>query len=106
MHAKGLLGVDDRVITRDVVGNYMEFAYGPDESRVFIDDRVDMFPIRVVRWYVGLIDVSGDYASILEQADPTAVLWDSDSSLGRWIAKSKDWKVVWKDETWFVAVRS
>ena len=76
MHAEGLLGPENRVISRDVVGNYLEFAYGPDEARVFIDDRVDMFPIEVVRWYVGLIDVAGEYERIVAESDPTAVLWD------------------------------
>ena len=104
MHAEGLLRTDTRVISRDVVGNYLEFAYGPEEARVFIDDRVDMFPIEVVRWYVGLIDVAGDYGRIVEEADPTAVLWDAESPFGTWLTESPQWDVVFKDDTWIVAV--
>ena len=104
MHAEGLLGTENRVISRDVVGNYLAFAYGPDEARVFIDDRVDMFPIEVVRWYVGLIDVAGDFERIVEDAGPTAVLWDADSPFGEWLVASPDWEVVFEDDTWIVAV--
>ncbi len=104
MHAEGLLGPENRVISRDVVGNYLEFAYGPDQARVFIDDRVDMFPIEVVRWYVGLIDVAGEYERIVAESDPTAVLWDTESPFGEWITASDDWDVVFEDDTWFVAV--
>ncbi|MBK6856646.1 MAG: hypothetical protein IPG97_08900 [Microthrixaceae bacterium] len=104
MDANGYLGTEARVISRDVVGNYMEFAYGPDEARVFIDDRVDMFPIEVVRWYVGLIDVNGNYQQILEESRPTAVLWDSDSRFGEWLAESPDWQIAFEDETWVVAL--
>ncbi len=104
MQSNGLLGAENRVISRDVVGNYLEFAFGPEEARVFIDDRVDMFPIEVVRWYVGLIDVNGDYDRIVGEADPTAILWDSDSPFGRWIVKSDQWQVVFEDDTWLVAV--
>jgi hypothetical protein len=104
MVENGLLGVDTRVVSRDVAGNYMEYEYGPDEVRVFIDDRVDMYPLELVRTYLDLFEEDGGHAAALEGMDPTAVLWDQKSPLGRWIQEADDWDVVWRDDVWLVAV--
>jgi hypothetical protein len=104
MDANDLLDTEARVLHRDVVGNYLAFAYGPDEARVFIDDRVDMFPLPVMRWYHTLIDVNGDYGRVVEESRPTVILWDTDSSFGRWVGEESGWRVVFEDDTWFVAV--
>lgn len=104
MHDHGLLDVSDRVVSRDFVGNYLEARYGPDEVRVFLDDRVDMYPITVIRDYTGLIDPEGDYQAILGRARATAVLWDRDSDFGRWLVRTDRWRVVHRDADWLVAV--
>ena len=96
--------VDDRVVSRDYVGNYLEARYGPDEVRVFIDDRVDMYPIDVVLDYHELTLDDGDFAEVLEGNRATAVLWDRDSTLGRWLRDSPAWEIVHQDDDWLVAV--
>lgn len=106
MHEEGLLGVDTRVVTRDFVGNYLEFEYGPDKVRTFIDDRVDMYPVPLIHDYVTLIRPGADYDAILDRYDTTAVLWDWDSPMGRHLSKSPNWRVVRRDDTWIVAVRA
>lgn len=106
MRTEGLLDLESRVISRDVVGNYLPFAYGPDEVRVFFDDRVDMYPIEVFRWYVELIEVDGDVERVLTESQATAVLWDADSPVGEWLVAADDWDVVFEDDTWIVAVPS
>lgn len=104
MRAEGLLDTGDRVVTRDFVGNYLEFEYGPDEVRTFIDDRVDMYPVELIQDYVTLIRPGGDYQAVLDKWKASAVLWDVDSDLGRWLTKSDRWKVVHRDASWLVAV--
>jgi hypothetical protein len=104
MRSEGLLDTRDRVVTRDFVGNYLEFEYGPDEVRTFIDDRVDMYPVGLIRDYVVLIRPGGDYQAVLDRWRASAVLWDRDSALGKWLASSDRWKVVHQDATWLVAV--
>lgn len=105
MRSHHLLDVDDRVVSRDFVGNYLEVAYGPDEVRVYMDDRVDMFPIRQIADYTTLIDPDGDYEAVLRRARPTAVLWDRDSPFGDWLEEPENgWKIVHRDEMWMVAV--
>lgn len=106
MRDEGLLDLDSRVVSRDFVGNYLEARYGPDQVRVFIDDRADMYPIQVVVDYATLMaDRPGDvYSSILAEYEPTAILWNRDSAFGEWIESSTAWNVVRRGEDWLVAV--
>lgn len=101
---RGLLGTDTRVVSRDFVGNYWEARFGPDDVRVYMDDRVDMYPIGVIRDYTTLIRPSGDYQAVLDRARASAVLWDRDSELGSWLDRSDAWRVVHRDDTWLVAI--
>lgn len=109
MRGNGLLDLNDRVVSRDFVGNYLEARYGPEEVRVYIDDRVDMYPIEVIRDYTMLIDPDANYQGVLTRAKATAVLWDSDSPLGRWLERQSkslkpSWRVVHRADDWIVAV--
>lgn len=105
MRSEGMLGVDDRVITRDFVGNYLELAYGPDDVRVYIDDRVDMYPLGVIRDYSALLHHEDQIPGVIERADPTAVLWDTDSTFGDWLEDpANGWTIVHREPGWIVAV--
>ena len=99
----GLLESSSRLLSRDAVGNYVEYAYGPS-IKVFIDDRVDMYPQAVIDSYTDLIRAGHDHAVALEEIDPTVIVWDHDSTFGRWLDESEDWEIVWSDHVWMVAV--
>ena len=99
-----LLGVHDRLVTRDFVGNYLELRYGP-KVRTFIDDRVDMYPDQVINQYAELLDRKGDYAKTLHDVGASAVLWDTDSPFGDWLENPENgWKIVYREPGWMVAV--
>lgn len=106
MRDHGLLDVNSRVITYDLVGNYLEARYGPDEVRVFIDDRADMYPSALVHDYGTLLAKRpGDvYREILQRYRPTAVLWERDTDLAKWLQTDDAWKVVHEGDDWLVAV--
>jgi hypothetical protein len=105
MHDRGLLDTTTRVVSRDFVGNYLEANFGPDEVRVYIDDRVDMYPISVIDDFQALIAPDGDYAAVLRRARATAVLWDTDSNFGDWLEDpANGWRIVHREEGWVVAV--
>ncbi|MCA9605194.1 MAG: NAD(P)-binding domain-containing protein [Myxococcales bacterium] len=108
MRQHGELGLDDRVVTHDYVGNWLEYRYGPDEVRTYFDDRVDMYPIEVIQQYTALNKKRGgdtrEYDRILSDVGATAVLWTRDSDLGRYVSRSDRWRVVFEDEKWVVAL--
>lgn len=105
MRQHDLLDRSDRVVSRDFVGNYLEVAYGPDEVQVYMDDRVDMYPLRQIADYTTLIDPDGDYGEVLDRARATAVLWDRDSDFGDWLENPRNgWEIIHKDRLWLVAV--
>ena len=105
MRDHGLLDRSDRVVTRDFVGNYLEVKYGPDKVRVFMDDRVDMYPSRVIDDYSQLIEPKGDYQAVLDRVRASAVLWDTDSDLGDWLEDpDSGWTIVHREPGWIVAL--
>jgi hypothetical protein len=105
MREHGLLDRGDRVVTRDFVGNYLEYRYGPDRVRVFFDDRVDMYPDRVIDQYMDLVLGDGDPASTMDAVKPSAVLWDTDSPFGDWLEDpANGWSIVHREPGWIVAV--
>jgi hypothetical protein len=105
MDAHGYMEPESRVITRDFVGNYLEARYGTD-VQVFMDDRYDMFPRPVVDDYINLVRGNGEWTEIAARWDADAVLWDEDTDLYDRLEAAEDWDVVYRDDTWIVAVPS
>lgn len=104
MEANGLLGPGERPVHQDYVGNYLEFRYGPERAPVFIDDRVDMYPLPVIRAYTVLISPDGGYQRVLDRYGATSVLWRRKTDFGKWLSRSDRWQVVHRDSTWLVAI--
>lgn len=104
-----LLGPDTRVLAADFVGNYLEARFGPDEVQVYIDDRVDMYPLSVIHDYQALRDDDREAGipAVVERIDPTVIVWESDTVLGRWLdADPEGWTVVHRTDDWLVATSS
>jgi hypothetical protein len=96
LEARGLVGDPEvRVITRDVVGNYLALRLGADAG-AFIDDRVDMYPAEVVEDYVVLLR-GGDQQAVLDRWLPDVVLWPADAPLRHWLQASEAWDLVVDD---------
>ncbi len=103
MEDHDLVGTDVRVVTRDYVGNYLTARYGPDRTRVFIDDRVDMYPPSLVQDYHVLLDGEAGWDEVLRRHRADVVLWDQAEPLAQLLVASPDWEVVHRDEEWLVA---
>jgi hypothetical protein len=103
MDDHGYMEPDSRVISRDFVGNYLEARYGTD-VQVFMDDRYDMFPRPVVDDYIDLVRGNGDWTEIATRWEADAILWDEDTELYDRLEAAEDWDVVYRDDTWIVAV--
>ena len=76
---------------------------------MFIDDRVDMFPMSVIETYRDLRDpeLVDRFGTILDDVDPTAVVWQVDTPLGAWFEDGQPgWVVVHRTDEWLVVVPS
>lgn len=104
MRERGLLGRQDRVVAQDWVGNYLEYRYGSDWVRVFMDDRVDRYPRPVIEAFSSLYDEGSDYQRVLVDHRASAVLWRRPTPLGRWLRRTKHWRVVYARNGWIVAL--
>lgn len=84
---------DSRVITHDYVGNYLELVYGAD-ANVFIDDRAEVMPPRVIGDYVDLLGGERNWEEILDRYGAEVVLWEEDEELADALGESTEWEVV------------
>lgn len=95
--------VPGRVATPDYVGNYLELRFGARAS-VFIDDRVDMFPLAVDDASQTLLVGGQGWQGVLTRYRVRAVLWPRDEPLAGLVSESPHWRVVLQDRKWVVAV--
>lgn len=94
-----------RIATTDIAAGYVILRRG-DESRVLMDDRVDLHPVRLATDYVRLLDGRPDALAILERYDPDVVLWETDAALHAQLAASERWRRVGVRDGWAVWVRA
>jgi hypothetical protein len=98
----GFFGDGGRLVTDDVVGNYLEGVYGKNAS-VFVDDRYDMYPRPVLEDLVKLVVLQPGWADVLTRRDADAVLWRKQAPLSQALLVSPAWKIVYQDAGWQVA---
>lgn len=84
---------DMRVVTSDGDAAYVIWRQWPDRT-VFFDDRVDMYPIRVVDDYRTLSRVQDGWAEVLDDYQIDAVVWPTDRALAQALAASPGWDLV------------
>ena len=94
----GLAGSPDaRLVTEETVGNLLGLQLGTD-ARVFLDDRVDMYPVPVVEDYLALARGGSGAVDVLDEWDVDAVLWPADGALTALLRATGDWDVVHVEE--------
>ncbi len=93
LQAHGRLGSGHRIASQDYVGNYLELRT-TGATRVFVDDRVDMFPIQVIRDEATLVHARSDWSKVLDRYGIDTVLWDRGQPLATVLALSPDWRLV------------
>jgi hypothetical protein len=115
MSTHGLLDpAAHRVAEQDVVGDYLALLRG-QTGRVFIDDRVDMYPIAVSNDYDTLLHGDPSAATVLERYRVDVVLWDRRLALIGVLQHAGGWRTVYpgpdapsgsgRDKRWTVLVR-
>lgn len=101
---EGLLRAPHRVAHLDFVGNYFELRFGRS-VKVFIDDRVDMYPAEVSRDYRRLLNGYPEYDSILDSRRIDVVLWDRELPLTSLLRASGRWLEIYREGDWVVMRR-
>jgi hypothetical protein len=99
----GLLGT--RLLTSDAGAGYVILEYYP-EQRVFIDDRYDMYPTKVIYDFFTVADGEPGWAKVLDRYDVETIVWRRGSTLGAQLDASPDWRRVHRDRTQAVWVRT
>jgi hypothetical protein len=98
---QGLLGDGHRVAHQDFVGNYLTLRFGRD-VRVFVDDRVDMYPSKVSEDYRALLGGKPGSLEVLDRRGIDVVLWDRQLALATVLHASGRWAQVFRDDDWVV----
>lgn len=93
MQSDGRLTLAHRIAARDTVGNYLEFRTS-GRTRVFVDDRVDMFPESVVDDEKTLVQGGVRWRAVLDRWKIDTVLWEKDAPLSSLLLESPEWKLV------------
>jgi hypothetical protein len=93
-----------RVAEQDVVGCYLILLRGSGGS-VFIDDRVDMYPVSVSNDYDTLLHGLPSAPEVLSRYNIDTVLWDRHLPLKDILLAHGGWKVAWQDKGWVVLTR-
>jgi hypothetical protein len=99
-----LIGETDRLAHQDFVGNYLQLRFGR-ALPVFIDDRVDMYPLEVSQDYVDLLQ-GRDALDILDRYRVNLVLWELDAPLAALLQLSASWQEAYRDDRWVVYRRT
>ncbi|MFA1545096.1 hypothetical protein [Actinomadura chokoriensis] len=105
MHAmqdRGLLG--QRLFTSDVWGAYTLLEYS-SKQKVFIDDRYDMYPKKLLFEYLDVLNVQPNWEKVLDEHRVSVVMWHTEHPLTRLLDLSPHWQRVYQDKTASVYVR-
>jgi hypothetical protein len=94
-----------RVAEQDVVGGYLVLLRG-SKGRVFIDDRVDMYPVSVSNDYDTLLHAEPSAPAVLDKYRVDTVLWDRRLALPGLLLSHGGWGVAYQDKNWVVLTRS
>ena len=101
-----LRGAQGRVVTSDVAGGFLVLRDGR-RANVFIDDRVDMYPVAVSKDYQALYDGRGSSLRILDRWRADTVVWEEKRPLATILAEAEDtWERASRRDGWVVYVRA
>ena len=83
-----------------------EFTIYTPSTEVFIDDRVDMFPVAVSDDYHDLLVGTPGCLAVLDRHRIDVVLWKSDRPLVEILQLSGRWTERYRDKEWVAFVRN
>ena len=100
----GRFAASHRVVAQDAVGCLIVLREGRS-GRVFIDDRFDMYPVRVSQDYQQLLAGEPTALRILDRYRIDTVLWQTDKPLVSILRATGDWRRAFEDGEFVVLTR-
>lgn len=95
-----------RIATQDYVGDFRELVETQDSpSKVFIDDRYDMYPAPVSSDYTQLNAAKAPAIGVLDKWHIQVVLWSRGAGLPGLLHLAGGWRTAYRDKTWEILVR-
>jgi hypothetical protein len=102
---EGLREPGHRLAVQDFVGCYLILRDGGD-ARVFIDDRIDMYPVEMTKDYIALLHGEARSLAVLERRRIDVVLWQHDLPLATILSSTDGWRQVRRDGEWVLFRRT
>jgi hypothetical protein len=99
---QGLLG--SRILTDDADAGYVILRSWP-KQRVFMDDRFDMYPLRVIHDFTTVNAGTRGWDRVLRHYDVEVVVWGRDRVLSELLRRSDGWRITYQDRDYAVFVR-
>jgi hypothetical protein len=93
-----------RLFTTDAWAGYTILRFWP-QQRVFLDDRYDMYPKKVVDDYTDVADGHPNWEHVLDEYRVDVIVWAPKRALSQLLAESPHWKRVHHDDMAAVWVR-
>ncbi len=85
------------MFNNDEFGDYIIYQNYP-AYKVFIDGRNDMYGIEKLKEYQRVIEFAHGWGKILEKYNITWIIYDSNSSLSRYLMQNKSWHLIYSDK--------
>jgi len=104
LQRSGRLGPGHRIAAADVVGCYLIWRAGPS-TRVFIDDRYDMYPVAVVDDAAVIAGGGQDAEAVLDRRGVDTIVWRANGLLPGVLLRNGAWRQTYDDGTWTVLER-
>jgi hypothetical protein len=82
-----------RLLTTDAAAGYVILHDWP-QQKVFIDDRYDMYPTKVVYDYFDLAGAKPNWSKVLDRYDVDVIVWGKDTALASLLDGSDAWRRV------------
>lgn len=91
-------GIHDPIFCPDYWGGYLIYRLYP-QSKVFIDDRHDLYGERVLQQYLEVVHVGPQWSDVLDRWQVNLVLAPKQSPLTNILKESQQWKRDYEDQT-------
>jgi hypothetical protein len=82
-----------RLLTTDAAAGYVILEDWP-QQKVFIDDRYDMYPTKVIYDYFDLTSAKPGWSKVLDRYDVDVIVWGKDTALASLLDGSGTWQRV------------